>query len=123
MIYQEKEHSQKRLTWGKLIGLVVVALVAEPELFGILLGIALILSPVVIPLVIYFRRKKHREAHQSALENTSYSSCAREKAFDERIRELFCFHKDEAVHHLARGKEVDPWDRPDIDISKYQRKE
>ena len=23
----------------------------------------------------------------------------------------------------ARGKEMDPWDRPDIDIRKYQRKE
>ena len=34
-----------------------------------------------------------------------------------------CFPDDKAVHHVRRGKEIDPWDRPDIDISKYQRKE
>lgn len=34
----------------------------------------------------------------------------------------FCFHQDKAVHHVYKGKEVDPWDRPDTDISKYQRK-
>ena len=33
-----------------------------------------------------------------------------------------CTHKDKGVHHVRRGKEIDPWDRPDIDISKYQRK-
>ena len=71
MIRQEKEHSQKRLTWGKLIGLAVIALIAEPELFGALLVIALMLSPVIIPLVIYFRRKKNKKANQSALEDTT----------------------------------------------------
>lgn len=33
-----------------------------------------------------------------------------------------CTHNDKGVHHVRRGKEIDPWDRPDIDISKYQRK-
>ena len=38
------------------------------------------------------------------------------------LDDLVCFHKDKGEHHVARGKEIDPWDRPDIDISKYQRK-
>ena len=122
MIRQEKEHSQNRLTWGKLIGLVVIALVAEPELLGGLVGLALILAPVIIPLVIYFRRKKHRKEHQSTLEDTTYSPCRQEKAYLEESR-IFCRHDDKAIHHVGRGKEVDPWDRPDIDIRKYQRKE
>ena len=43
-------------------------------------------------------------------------------AFDDCPKSLFCFHKDKGEHHVVRGKEIDPWDRPDIDISKYQRK-
>lgn len=121
MIRQEKGHSQKRLTWGKLIGLAVIALIAEPELFGALLVIALMLSPVIIPLVIYFRRKKHKKAHQSALEDTTYSPCRKEKAYQTKFKR-FCRHDDQAIHHVGRGREIDPWDRPDIDISKYQRK-
>ena len=122
MIQQEKEQRRKGLTSGKLIGLAVIALLADPELFGALLGIALVLSPVVIPLVIYFRRKKRRDGQQ-ALQDTTYTAGAREWACEEGSRKRFCFHDDKAIHHVARGKEIDPWDRPDIDISKYQRKE
>lgn len=45
----------------------------------------------------------------------------RQEKFDECPQSFFCRHKDKAVHHVRRGKEIDPWDRPDIDISKYQR--
>ncbi len=36
--------------------------------------------------------------------------------------DTFCFHKDKGVHHVYKGKEIDPWDRPDTDIRKYQHK-
>ena len=45
----------------------------------------------------------------------------RQSSFDECSQPFFCRHKDKAVHHVRRGKKIDPWDRPDIDISKYQR--
>lgn len=45
----------------------------------------------------------------------------RQSSFDECLQPFFCRHKDKAVHHVRRGKEIDPWDRPDIDISKYRR--
>ena len=41
---------------------------------------------------------------------------------DDCPKPLFCFHKDKGEHHVRKGKEMDPWDRPDIDIRKYQRK-
>lgn len=126
MVKREKERGKKSSVAWQAIGLVATLVLAGGEfweLIGILIGIALVLSPIIIPLVIYFRRKKHKTKHQSALEDTTFTTCAREKAFDEQSRKLFCFHKDKAEHHVARGKEIDPWDRPDIDISKYQRKE
>lgn len=46
----------------------------------------------------------------------------RQEKFDDCPQPLFCFHKDKGEHHVRRGREMDPWDRPDIDISKYQRK-
>ncbi len=51
--------------------------------------------------------------------STRYTT--RRDSFDECPQPFFCRHKDKAVHHVRRGKEIDPWDRPDIDISKYQR--
>ena len=45
----------------------------------------------------------------------------RQESFDECPQPFFCRHKDKSEHHVRRGKEVDPWDRPDIDIRKYQR--
>lgn len=47
----------------------------------------------------------------------------KQSSFDDCPKPLFCFHKDKGEHHVVRGKEIDPWDRPDIDIRKYQRKE
>jgi len=123
MIRQENEKNKKKASPGKIIGLILVLLMAEPEFFGIILGIAVFLSPIGIVLFLVLRQKKHKEGHQRALENTTFGSCRQQKAFDERVQELFCRHKDKAIHHVGRGKEIDPWDRPDIDISKYQRKE
>ena len=42
--------------------------------------------------------------------------------FDDCPQKVFCFHKDKGEHHVRKGREIDPWDRPDIDIRKYQRK-
>ena len=123
MIRQENERNKKKVSPGKIIGLILVLLMAEPEFFGAILGIAVFLAPIGIVLLLVLRQKKHKEGHQRALENTTYSSCAREKSYDAQLQKRFCFHEDKSIHHVGRGKEIDPWDRPDIDISKYQRKE
>lgn len=52
---------------------------------------------------------------------TSTRYTTRKERFDDCSQPFFCRHRDKSEHHVRRGKEVDPWDRPDIDISKYQR--
>lgn len=59
---------------------------------------------------------------RSSPRQTATHYTTRQNSFDECTQSFFCRHKDKAIHHVRRGKEIDPWDRPDIDISKYQRK-
>ena len=63
--------------------------------------------------------KKQQSGSRKSASSTRYTT--RQNSFDECPQSLFCRHKDKAIHHVRRGKEIDPWDRPDIDISKYQR--
>lgn len=95
---------------GKWIGAAVVLLLTAPQLipFAIIGG--------AIWLVVKSAGKKQGAPKASA---TRYTT--RQESFDECPQSIFCRHKDKAVHHVRRGKEIDPWDRPDIDISKYQR--
>ncbi len=51
----------------------------------------------------------------------SAQKTSRKEKFDDCPQSIFCFHRDKGEHHVRRGREIDPWDRPDIDISKYQR--
>ena len=91
----------------------------KPNLATIILMILLVIPqtaiPLIIGLVIYVIAKNKAKA-TDASSKTTYTQ--KKLTFDD----LFCFHKDKGEHHVARGKEMDPWDRPDIDISKYQRK-
>jgi hypothetical protein len=58
---------------------------------------------------------------QAAPTASSTRYTTRQKSFDECNQPVVCRHTDKSEHHVRRGKEIDPWDRPDIDISKYQR--
>jgi len=112
---------------GTIISVVVLLLMLGGDLglgmfVGILLLIAMVAGAIVLPFWL-IRRRKHISSHQKQMRHTSYQPCEQQKAWDERVQALFCFHKDKSVHHVRRGKEIDPWDRPDIDIRKYQRKE
>ena len=66
--------------------------------------------------------KKQQGSTTTSSTRTSTRYTTRQDSFDECPQSIFCRHKDKAIHHVRRGKEIDPWDRPDIDISKYQRK-
>ena len=112
---EQRNTEKKKLNLGKLIGLLVVLALAETELFAALLTIALALSPIA--LAIWLIRRASRQKSR-----TQQPPVRREPAFDECPQGFFCFHRDKGEHHVRRGKEIDPWDRPDIDISKYQRK-
>ena len=110
---------------GSVISIVVMLLLFSGEaltILGIVLLVAMVAGSIALPIFL-IRRRKHITGHQKQLRHTTYDSCEQQKAWDERIQELFCFHKDKSVHQVRRGKEIDPWDRPDIDIRKYQRKQ
>ena len=94
---------------NKLIPLIVVLLFAAPQF--------------IIPILIIWgivTVVKKTSVTKSGTSSPRYST--RREKFDECPQPLFCFHKDKGEHHVRKGKEIDPWDRPDIDISKYQRK-
>ena len=92
------------------------------------IGMAVSLMLVVPPLIpvavlagIFWLIAKAVNKPRSAPKTRSTPYTTRQASFDECPRSLFCRHKDKSEHHVRRGKEIDPWDRPDIDISKYQR--
>lgn len=118
---KNREREKKSSPVGTVIGIVLALLMLEPEAWA-LLGALLVIGLIALPIWLVIRRRKHISAHQKQMKHTTFVPCEQEKAFDEKIQDLFCFHKDKATHHVARGREIDPWDRPDIDISKYQRK-
>ena len=99
----------------------------QPNWVSIALLVLMLAPEIAIPLgilagIIYvlLRAMKSYNKNMKQLQNTTYTR--NPQKLDDCPKQLFCFHKDKAEHHLSRGKEIDPWDRPDIDIRKYQRK-
>ena len=70
----------------------------------------------IIWLVIRAVAKSQGTASASSARYTT-----RQEKYDNCSQPVFCRHTDKSEHHVRRGKEIDPWDRPDIDIRKYQR--
>lgn len=99
----EKERG-KQPPIGKVIGVIIALSVLSPEIIGI----------VILIGVIYVIFRLVKASKLSLPEKTA-------DTFDECPKPI-CFHKDKGEHHVRKGKEIDPWDRPDIDISKYQRR-
>ena len=100
---------QKKPNW---LSLAVVMLLVAPQVtipIGICVGIGYLV----------FTQLKDNASRPSA--KTTYTR--KQASFDDCPKKLFCFHKDKGEHHVARGREIDPWDRPDIDIRKYQRRQ
>ena len=102
---------QKKPNW---IALALVLLLAAPE-FVIPIGI----FAGIVYLVMQAAKKKKPASDD--IRNVTYAR--KPEALDDCPKPLFCFHKDKGEHHVQRGREIDPWDRPDIDIRKYQRKQ
>ena len=105
---------KKKFNPGALIIIAVVLLASEPEFFAGLLTIAIFLGIIASPFIIIHLIKKNNGRTPAARRQ--------QETFDE-CPKPFCFHKDKGEHHVRKGKEIDPWDRPDIDIRKYQRRQ
>lgn len=105
---QDRNERKKNLPIGKVIALLIALFALPSEL----IGLVIILGIVGFAFYIGFRAAKSRtNAPKRKPDN-----------FDECPQSIFCFHKDKGEHHVRKGREIDPWDRPDIDISKYQRR-
>lgn len=109
---------KKKFNPGSIIAILIVLLAAEPEFFGAIIGFAVIIAIFASPFIIIRLIRKNR----GAAGGSKPAPRQRQESFDE-CPKSFCFHRDKGEHHVRKGKEIDPWDRPDIDIRKYQRRQ
>ena len=103
--------SGKKFSPGKVIGIVLALAFLDSDIAGALIGLAVMALPAVLLIRALVKWKKGAASNRS------------NRSFDDCPKKLFCFHKDKGMHHVRSGRELDPWDRPDIDISKYQRRQ
>ena len=108
-MYNQNEERRKKPTVGSIIAVIAaLAFMSEDaEWIMFLIGLAVL----ILPFYIIFRIVRAAGTNKSQ---------PRENP-DECPRPI-CFHSDKGEHHVRSGREIDPWDRPDIDIRKYQRK-
>ena len=105
-----------KIILGIYVFFILLAVVTgETEWIDFIVGLsALFLPYVAIFLALYSRGKK-----RSSRDGRSDRNPARPA---EDCPKPVCFHRDRGEHHVRKGREIDPWDRPDIDPRKYRRK-
>ena len=97
--------------------LLLIATQGGPRVVSAVLGFLILAVIIACPFLIIFaivRASKGRSGNSKA-------QSRREPVFDDCPKPI-CLHRDKGEHHVRKGREIDPWDRPDIDIRKYQRK-
>lgn len=102
---RERQKKPNWLSWAFLI------LLLAPEA---------VIPVLVIAAIVYVIAQSKKNGKQDVSQKTTYTRAP--ETLDDCSKPLFCAHQDKSEHHVQRGREIDPWDRPDIDISKYQRK-
>ncbi len=111
------KYGDKKPQGSKWVGILLFLMFANPALFvplAIIGGVVYLVSQ---------NQKTGGKSSSGTYRQQSVRYTTRQEKFDECSQPLFCRHKDKAEHHVRKGKEIDPWDRPDIDISKYQRRQ
>lgn len=102
---------QKKPNIGSIIALLIAFAALDAEILAVVVAIAML----AIPVYVVYRVVKAGKNRSASRRPENFDDCP------SPLR--FCFHKDKGEHHVVRGREMDPWDRPDIDISKYQRRQ
>lgn len=112
---RDDRNKQKKPAAGTIAVIVIGLVMLAPELLAVVVVIAVLAAVFGSPfLLVYLAKKKSGTDRRPK----------RERAFPvDECPKPICFHKDRGEHHVKRGREQDPWDRPDIDIRKYQRRE
>ncbi len=105
----DRERNKRSNPKATIISLLIAVLFLLPaEVVAWLIVLAIFTAPIMLVIWLILRGKK---TGRKKVPET-FDDCPKP----------FCFHKDKGEHHVKKGKEIDPWDRPDIDISKYQRR-
>ena len=115
-MFEQEKKKKSSFPVGKVIAVAIVALSVLPdEMIALVIGLAVIggIGYVGFLVAKNLLKAPHQRRNSPARRNRD--------VFDD-CPKPFCFHRDKGEHHLRKGKEIDPWDRPDIDISKYQRR-
>jgi hypothetical protein len=106
---KRKQKSKEEQLFSRIIAGVALLSILSSDLGGFLLLI------VAVGALFYFGIRLSKKGNHTSKQKSQ------QIPFDDCPKPV-CFHKDKGEHHVRKGKEIDPWDRPDIDISKYQRK-
>jgi hypothetical protein len=111
----DRNRNRKKDPKSTIISLLVIVLFLLPSQIAAILVLMTVLIAPFGYLIWTSLKKKNQSGRASQPRRQTQTS-------DDCPQPLFCFHRDKGEHHVKRGREIDPWDRPDIDISKYQRK-
>ena len=109
----QNQNSKKKSSSKSIIGVAVALWLLNPVL--------LILAGMCYGVYLLIKQIANATPPVRSPPNTA-PPVRRQPAFDDCPTGLFCFHRDKGEHHVRHGREIDPWDRPDIDISRYQRR-
>ena len=120
-----QRNNKKKVSPGAVIAIVVGLLLGSSDLFPVLLTIAIFAAILGSPfIIIYLAKKKNPQQKNYQPNSPAVRPTPQQQSFPlDDCPKPICFHKDKGEHHVKKGREIDPWDRPDIDISKYQRRE
>ena len=114
----QKRNSKKQLTPQSFLVLAFFLVVAEPRFL-----IALIPAGIIWLII---KIKKASVAETGGFSKSTRSTHTTYTTPVSKLDDCYdtvCRHSDRSEHHVRRGREQDPWDRPDIDVSKYQRRQ
>ena len=116
-MFDRERKNKSSFSFGKIIAIVIVALSVLPDkAAALVVGLAVIAAFGYVGFLIVKNLPKAPRQQQN-------TPAKRNRDVFDDCPKPFCFHRDKGEHHLRKGKEIDPWDRPDIDISKYQRRQ
>ena len=107
---KRKPKTKEEQLIGKILAGIALLSLFTSELGGFLFLI------VAVGVLAYIGFRLGKKSGRTSKKKTQYIP------FDDCPKPV-CFHKDKGEHHVRKGREIDPWDRPDIDISKYQRRQ
>ena len=112
---------KKKSTPGSVISVIIALACLEPELLRFIIPLAIFAGAVWLGIRAMKKGGSGKHAPRPRQKTTYLENCSTPLRY----------HRDKGDHYVRKGngqdpwdnlgREIDPWDRPDIDIRKYQR--